>query len=63
MPRKKKIVENKDVKDVFAEEITDYDIVNPGDCCGNYLEDDESCKLCEIQDTCKEMTEDLKNGQ
>jgi len=55
MARKKKIQENT--------EIQDDDIVNPGDCCGNYLEEDESCKLCEIQDTCKEMTKELGNEQ
>lgn len=43
------------------EEIMDDEIVNPGDCCGNYLEDDESCKICEISDTCKEMTDSIKD--
>lgn len=37
------------------------EINNPGDCCGNYLETDEACKICEISDTCKEMTQSIQD--
>lgn len=55
MPRKKKatVIPSK-------EEITDDEILNPGDCCGNYLEGDDACSICEISDTCKEMTDSIK---
>ena len=42
-------------------EIDDENIVNPGDCIGHYLEGDKSCEICEIQDSCKDMTNALKN--
>lgn len=32
------------------------DIVNPGDCIGHWLDGDKSCEMCEIQDSCKDMT-------
>jgi hypothetical protein len=38
------------------------DIVHPGDCCGNYLATDESCMICEIAETCKDLTESF-NGE
>ena len=44
-------------------EIDDENIVNPGDCIGHYLEGDKSCEICEIQDSCKDMTNALKNGK
>ena len=45
----------------FEEEMEE-EIENPGDCIGHYLEDDENCKICEIQDSCKEMTKDLEDN-
>ena len=39
------------------------DIVNPGDCCGNYLATDESCMICEIAETCKDMTESFNEDK
>ena len=46
----------------FKEEMENSEEVqNPGDCIGNFLEGDEACKICEIQDSCKEMTKNI-NG-
>lgn len=47
--------ENLKIQEEIEEEVE-----NPGDCIGHYLEDDENCKICEIQDSCKEMTKDLE---
>ena len=44
-------------------EIDDENIVNPGDCIGHYLEGDKSCEICEIQDSCKDMTNALNSGK
>lgn len=52
MPRKKKTTANQ-----VTDRIKEPEVVNPGDCCGNYLATDESCMICEIAETCKEMTE------
>lgn len=57
MSRKKKS------KDIQIEKPKDSEIVNPGDCCGNYLATDESCMICEIAETCKDMTESFNNGE
>lgn len=43
-------------------EIDDENIVNPGDCIGHWLEGDKSCEICEIQDSCKDMTMTLKEN-
>lgn len=40
----------------------DEEIVNPGDCIGHWLEGDKSCEICEIQDSCKEMTKELESN-
>lgn len=58
MSRKKK-VENVKIE----EEKTEVDVVNPGDCCGNYLATDESCMICEIAETCKDMTESFNEDK
>lgn len=61
MPRKKKaeVTEKTEEKEIETNEETtdDDDVVDPGDCIGNYLEGDNSCELCEIADTCKVLTE------
>lgn len=44
----------------MEQETNNEEIVNPGDCIGHWLENDESCKICEIQDSCKEMTKNIK---
>lgn len=43
-------------------EIKDEDIVNPGDCIGHWDEKEEACEICEIQDSCKNMTLSLKEN-
>ena len=43
-------------------EINDDDIVNPGDCIGHWDENEEACEICEIQDSCKNMTLTLKEN-
>lgn len=43
-------------------EINDDDIVNPGDCIGHWEENNEFCEICEIQDSCKNMTLTLKEN-
>lgn len=59
MPRGKKKIESS-----VSIQTEDGDIVNPGDCCGNYLATDESCMICEIAETCKDMTESFnENGE
>lgn len=45
-----------------AIELNDDDIVNPGDCIGHWEEKDKSCEICEIQDSCKKMTMNLKEN-
>lgn len=58
MPRGKKKIESSAIQTENGE------IVNPGDCCGNYLATDESCMICEIAETCKDMTESFnENGE
>jgi hypothetical protein len=37
-------------------EIDDDNISNPGDCIGHWDETDKACEICEIQDSCKNMT-------
>lgn len=54
-----------DEKQEFSLEETslnDEDIVSPGDCIGHWLEGDKSCEICEIQDSCKDMTLTLKEN-
>lgn len=38
------------------DEEQDDGVVNPGDCIGHWLDGDKSCEVCEIQDSCREMT-------
>ena len=45
-----------------AIELNDDDIVNPGDCIGHWEETDNSCEICEIQDSCRNMTLTLKEN-
>ena len=33
--------------------------VNPGDCIGHWLKGDEACSICEIEDSCRQMTKDI----
>lgn len=38
------------------------EIESPGDCIGHWLENDENCKICEIQDSCQKMTKDIEEN-
>lgn len=42
--------------------LNDEDIINPGDCIGHWDENEEACEICEIQDSCKNMTLTLKEN-
>jgi len=56
--KKKKVV-------IVATENNDdneLEIENPGDCIGNFLENDINCELCEIAESCKTLTESQKNA-
>lgn len=56
----KKNKEAEEIKEDIVEETeNDEETVNPGDCIGHWLEGDEACEICEIQDSCKEMTKDI----
>lgn len=59
MGRRKKTaeVQSKEIYNKNLDGTENVDIINPGDCCGNYLATDESCMICEIASTCKDMTE------
>lgn len=62
MGRRKKTIEvqSKEIHNQNLDGTENIDIINPGDCCGNYLATDESCMICEIANTCKDMTESFK---
>ena len=53
-----------DKKDIKIDETqkNDQDI-SPGECIGNWLEDDESCQRCEIWEDCKKMTQEISSGK
>jgi hypothetical protein len=42
--------------------LNDDDIINPGDCIGHWEENNESCNMCEIESSCKNMTLTLKEN-
>lgn len=60
MARKKKIQEPENKEN--AKEIIEDKVNEPGDCIGHWLDGDESCEICEIQDSCKDMTSAIGNG-
>ncbi len=41
----------------------EVEVVNPGDCIGHWLNGDKSCEQCEIEETCKQMTFEIKGNQ
>lgn len=46
------------------EEIVDFEIEedsDPGQCLGNFLENDECCLVCEISETCKIETKQTES--
>lgn len=49
------MAEKKGKKTVQEEE----DAINPGDCIGHWLKDDEACSICEIEDSCRQMTKEI----
>lgn len=46
-----------------AQEDIDDSIVNPGDCIGHWLDGDQSCEICEIQDSCRDMTQAIEKKE
>ena len=40
---------------------SEIEVVNPGDCIGHWLDGDEACSQCEIEDSCKQLTTDIGN--
>ena len=42
---------------------SEVEVINAGDCIGHWLEGDEACVQCEIEDSCKQMTLDIEGGK
>ena len=35
---------------------SEIEVINAGDCIGHWLNGDEACSQCEIEQSCKQMT-------
>lgn len=35
---------------------SEIEVINAGDCIGHWLNGDEACSQCEIEESCKQMT-------
>ena len=45
--------------------LDESEIMSPGDCIGHWEENNKDCDICEIQDSCRDMTLaiDIENKQ
>lgn len=57
-PEDENRVEEDDSVDVAEDEI---EVNDPGDCIGHWAVCEE-CEMCEIQDSCKAMTDEINGG-
>lgn len=42
---------------------SEVEVINAGDCIGHWLDGDEACSQCEIEESCKQMTLEIKGAK
>jgi hypothetical protein len=63
MGKKTKKTEEEKHEEAVGNESNEPEVINPGDCIGHWLEGDKACEMCEIQDSCRDMTNAIQSKE